>query len=183
MASESIQKELDNLKRNTLAFCSAGPVGEDLFHWQGTIMGPPDSPYSGGIFNIDIQFPPDYPFKPPRGQLAIPPIPNPSKRPPSVKFKTKVYHPNIRSSDTSVSSDSSNSNGTICSCLDILTSKWSPAYTISEVLLKVCTFLVDPILDCPLEPEIARIYTDERSHYDDIARTWTQIFAIDGLKE
>ncbi|KAJ3700322.1 hypothetical protein LUZ61_004027 [Rhynchospora tenuis] len=157
MAHSRIQRELDNLQRNPLALCSVGLVKEDLFQWQGTIMGPPDSPYFGGIFIINIHFPPDYPFKPP-----------------SVNFQTKVYHPNISSSESS---------GTICSCLDILTNKWSPAYTISEVLLKICTFLVDPILDCPLEPEIARIYMDERSRYEEIARTWTQIYAIDGLSE
>uniref|UniRef100_A0A9J2P7U7 UBC core domain-containing protein n=1 Tax=Ascaris lumbricoides TaxID=6252 RepID=A0A9J2P7U7_ASCLU len=140
-------QELQDLGRDPPAQCSAGPVGDDLFHWQATIMGPPESPYQGGVFFLTIHFPTDYPFKPPK-----------------VAFTTRIYHPNI------------NSNGSIC--LDILRSQWSPALTISKVLLSICSLLCDPNPDDPLVPEIARIYKTDRDRYNQLAREWTQKFAI-----
>uniref|UniRef100_A0A8D2MFQ1 E2 ubiquitin-conjugating enzyme n=1 Tax=Zonotrichia albicollis TaxID=44394 RepID=A0A8D2MFQ1_ZONAL len=146
MALKRINKELSDLARDPPAQCSAGPVGDDMFHWQATIMGPNDSPYQGGVFFLTIHFPTDYPFKPPK-----------------VAFTTRIYHPNI------------NSNGSIC--LDILRSQWSPALTISKVLLSICSLLCDPNPDDPLVPEIARIYKTDRDKYNRISREWTQKLA------
>ncbi|MEQ2275218.1 hypothetical protein XENORESO_000318 [Xenotaenia resolanae] len=143
MALKRIHKELNDLARDPPAQCSAGPVGDDMFHWQATIMGPSDSPYQGGVFFLTIHFPTDYPFKPPK-----------------VAFTTRIYHPNI------------NSNGSIC--LDILRSQWSPALTISKVLLSICSLLCDPNPDDPLVPEIARIYKTDSQKYVKMAKEWTQ---------
>ncbi|CAF1392556.1 unnamed protein product [Adineta ricciae] len=68
------------LQKNPAPLCHAEPEDSDksMFHWIGWIEGPENTPYSGGKFRLIIDFPPEFPFKPP-----------------AVRFTTQIFHPNI----------------------------------------------------------------------------------------
>jgi ubiquitin-conjugating enzyme E2 D/E len=143
-----ITKELKELMEEPLLVCTAGPVDNgNMLSWQATITGPEESPYEGGIFFVSINFPADYPFKPPK-----------------LRFITKIYHCNI------------SGDGEIC--LDILKEQWSPALTISKVLLSLCSLLTDPNPMDPLVPNIANLLVDNPVAHDIEARVWTTRYAM-----
>jgi ubiquitin-conjugating enzyme E2 D len=141
-----LNKELEELTNNPPTNCSAGVIDDDMFHWQATILGPQGSPYEGGIFYLRINFPQDYPFKPP-----------------NVSFITKIYHCNI------------NSAGSIC--LDILKEQWSPALTISKVLLSICSLMDDQNPQDPLVLEAANLYIQNKDQFIARAQAYTLQYA------
>ena len=152
-AIKRLEKELTDFNKDPPANCSAGPVNDnDMFHWCAELLGPGDSPYQGGVFFLNIRFPQDYPFKPPR-----------------CTFTTKIFHPNI------------GRNGQVCCCaLELLGNQWSPALTISKVLLSISSVLTEPNPDSVCDNgnyEAAHLYKTDRSKFESIAKEWTKKYA------
>ncbi|KAK9999809.1 hypothetical protein SO802_019412 [Lithocarpus litseifolius] len=146
-SGKRIQREMSELNMDPPPDCSAGPKGDNLYHWVATIIGPQGTPYEGGIYFLDITFPSDYPFKPPK-----------------VVFKTRIYHCNVDTAGNLI--------------IDILNDSWSPALTITKVLLAIRSIFTNPDpSDKPLIPGIARLYLADREKHDELAAEWTRRFA------
>jgi ubiquitin-protein ligase len=80
-ANGRLLKELKEVSKDDTSGIKAAPVIEgNLRHLKGTIPGPTGTPYEGGVFEIDIVIPKQYPFEPPK-----------------MKYMTKIWHPNISS--------------------------------------------------------------------------------------
>ena len=115
---------------------STTPVNEeDLMLWQAVILGPNNTEYENGTFFLRVQFPLEYPFKPP-----------------GVHFVTPILHTNI------------SSHGHLN--LDILKEQWSPALTISKLLLSIHSMLSEPNPDDPLNHDLARLYKRNKKKYE-----------------
>lgn len=92
-------------------------IDDQLTHLSASIVGPPGSPYEGGKFFLYIVVPQFYPMFPP-----------------TVRFLTKIVHPNIsRHGDVGI---------------DIIQQhNWSLALTIPKILLSVQSLLTDPFTE------------------------------------
>ncbi|XP_017860312.1 PREDICTED: uncharacterized protein LOC108611966 [Drosophila arizonae] len=127
---------------------SAIPLDRQNNYWQATILGPPGSPYEGGKFFLFIYFPERYPMTPP-----------------TVRFLTKILHPNVsRHGDVGI---------------DIFQQQnWSLALNVAKVLLSVQSLLTDPYTEVCMEPELGYIYEHERSRFEQLVRAWTWKYAM-----
>ena len=123
-------------------------------------------PIDGNYYNwvASIMGPTETPFEGGVFMLKIDFPPDYPFKQPKFKFTTPIYHPNI---DT---------KGNIC--LDILKDKWSPALTVSKVLLSICSLLIDPNPKDPLRIDAAELYIKNKVEYDIKVRKETQKHAI-----
>jgi len=101
--------------------------GEQL-QWTVIFSGPADSAYEGCEIPMDIQFPSDYPFKPP-----------------TVKFRQQtMWHPRVEFKTGGL-------------CLEIFAA-YSPAVQMSQIFSAIQHMLVAPESDAPLNQEAQAQY-------------------------
>ncbi|PKS11075.1 hypothetical protein jhhlp_002836, partial [Lomentospora prolificans] len=143
-----IAKELSDIRADRdKSGVFAEPIDGDLTRLKGTFPAPPDTVYAGGTYQVDIQIPDSYPFKPP-----------------IIKFDTKIFHPNISSQTGAI-------------CLDILGTGWSPVQTIKSALISLRMLLEFPNPKDPQDAEVAKMSLEYPEQFARTAHEWAVKYA------
>nr|VDD09815.1 unnamed protein product [Brassica oleracea] len=174
-ASLLLQKQLKDLCKKPVDGFSAGLVDENnVFQWSVSIMGPPDTLYEGGFFNAIMTFPQDYPNKPP-----------------TVKFTSEVWHPNVYS-DGKVCISILHPPGDDPNGYELASERWNPVHTVNEsfhflwcsiqialspslllcmmcqvesIVLSIISMLSGPNDESPANVEAAKEWRDNRAEF------------------
>uniref|UniRef100_A0A671RDB4 E2 ubiquitin-conjugating enzyme n=2 Tax=Sinocyclocheilus anshuiensis TaxID=1608454 RepID=A0A671RDB4_9TELE len=112
----------------------------DLYNWEVAIFGPPNTHYEGGYFKSRIKFPIDYPYSPP-----------------TFRFLTKMWHPNIYE------------NGDVCISIlhppvddpqsgELPSERWNPTQNVRTILLSVISLLNEPNTFSPANVDASVMY-------------------------
>ena len=133
-----LTRELVKLKKEQLEGVKIIDTN-NISKWTAIIKGPPDTPFEKGEFEIELRFGNDYPVKPP-----------------SVKFITPMFHPNIYK------------DGKIC--VDILQGEWSPVQNIRTILVSLRSLLMDPNPNSPANREAANLLRSDINLYNERVR-------------
>lgn len=150
MASSSrrLQKELADIKMsNSRTFCNVEYDETNLLHWTGLLV-PDKEPYSKGAFKVSIDFPVEYPFKPPK-----------------LTFVTKIYHPNV------------DEKGQVCLPI-VNSDNWKPATKTEQVLNALLTLITEPEPEHPLRGDLAEEYVKERKKFMKNAEEYTKKYGL-----
>lgn len=125
-SSRALALEFQSLQDEPVEGFTVKLSGDNLFLWEVAIFGPPNTLYEGGYFKAHMKFPQDYPYSPP-----------------SIRFLTKVFHPNVHS------------NGDLCISIlhppvddpqsgELPCERWNPTQSVRTVLLSVISLLNEP---------------------------------------
>jgi len=145
-ATRRLHKELCDIRKSRQKSFREILVDDDnVLFWKGLIV-PDNPPYNKGAFKIYIEFPAEYPFKPPK-----------------ITFKTKIYHPNV------------DEKGQVCLPI-ISAENWKPATKTDQVIQSLVALVNDPEPEHPLRADLAEEFTKDKKKFMKNAEEYTKKF-------
>lgn len=143
-ATKRLQKELQDLHTNgNKAFRNISVNEANTLIWSGLIV-PMNAPYNKGAFKIELCFPQEYPFKPPK-----------------LTFQTPIYHPNV------------DEKGQVCLPI-IASENWKPATRTTQVIDALVAMVNQPEPDHPLRAELAQEFQADKKKFMKTAEEHTK---------
>jgi ubiquitin-conjugating enzyme E2 A len=138
-----LNKEINQLLKNAVPGIIIEKP-ENILSWKIKMLGPENSSYENGIFDMMITFNEEYPIKAP-----------------SVKFLTPMYHPNIYR------------DGKICIDI-LQPDGWSAIQKVETILISIRSLLTDPNPSSPANREAAELYVNDIKKYDTTVREFIE---------
>ena len=146
-----LQKQFKDLSKTSsdLGFSVGLFDDNDFYKWSVVLFGPENTIYEGGYFKASLLFPEDYPYSPP-----------------SMKFITQMFHPNIYK------------DGNVCISIlhkpgfdkfneqEKVEEKWRPSLGVEKIILSVISLFDDPNCDSPANIDAAVMFRNNRKEYE-----------------
>lgn len=143
-----LRKQLKELTKNPVDGFSAGLVDDsNIFDWQVTIIGPPDTLYEGGFFNARLTFPKDYP-----------------NQPPTCRFTSEMWHPNVFP-DGRVCISILHSAGDDPHGYESASERWSPVQSVETIMISIISMLSSPNDESPANVDAAKEWREDRDGF------------------
>ena len=147
---ERLIQERQDWKKNKIFGFYAKPLKnndgtQDMYKWECGIPGPIESPWEGGLYELMLEFPEDYPSSPPKA-----------------KFKDKLFHPNIYPS------------GTVCLSILSEEEDWRPKLKVRDLLLGIQNLLKNPNEKSPAQQDAYVAFIEDKQSYEAKVRVYAK---------
>ncbi len=149
MALKRLNAEYKQILQEPNYFYSVEPNLKNFYHWDVILIGPPDSPFEGGIFKCQFKFPTDYPNKPPE-----------------FKFISQFPHPNIYP------------DGKVCISIlhegkdewgyEHISERWNPSHSVNSILMSVLSMITNPNFESPANVDASVMWRQNWDQYKKI---------------
>ena len=146
MAMKRLQMELKQQINEPNYYYSIEVDEKNFMKWNILLLGPADTIFEGGIFKCQIEFPKEYPNKPP-----------------SFKFVDKLYHPNIYP------------DGKVCISIlhegedqygyEHISERWNPSHSVNSILMSILSMLTAPNFESPANVDASKLWRDDFDKY------------------
>lgn len=149
MALKRLKNEYkDNIKEPNYFF-SIYPNEKNFYIWDVILIGPPDTIFENAIIKAQLEFPLEYPNKPP-----------------VFTFLTDLFHPNIYI------------NGKVCISIlhegvdmynyESVSERWNPSHSVSSILMSIISMLPSPNFDSPANLDASKMWKENYEEYKKI---------------
>jgi ubiquitin-conjugating enzyme E2 G1 len=146
MAIKRLQSEYRQILKDPNYFFSVEPDMNNFLIWDVLLIGPPDSPFEGGIFKCQFKFTQLYPNKPPE-----------------FKFLTSLPHPNIYP------------DGRVCISIlhegkdqwgyEDISERWNPSHSVNSIIMSILSVISNPNFESPANIDISVMWKNNYNQY------------------